>query len=254
MLKVTLIPCLTDNYSYLLESDGVLAVVDPSEEAPVLKALAGRRLDMALATHHHRDHIGAIPALKERFNCHVVAAKADRHRIPVVDRWVSEGDCVLVGSAEAVVWDIPGHTTGHISYYFAKSADFFCGDTLFTLGCGRLFEGTSTQMWQSLSRIRELPGETRIYCGHEYTLENGAYAVLAEPNNLALQKYIKRAQGLRAQALPTVPSLLKDELAANPFLRPESAEIQKRIGVSGHDFVKIFAETRADKDRWDAGR
>lgn len=251
-MQVQVIPVLHDNYNFLLSSGEANAVVDPSEAEPIIKALRGRNLDFIFITHHHYDHIGGIKELKEKYNCQVFAGKKDLHRIPLVDRGLEEGDKISLGPSEAVIWDVPGHTTGHILYYFGDEHALFCGDTVFSIGCGRLFEGTPEQMWQSLSRIRALPVDTKIYCAHEYTLENGDYAKLAEPGNQFLLQYLERVRKLRSLRRPSIPALLKDELKCNPFLRPESREIQERVALVGEtDFAKIFGAIRADKDSWD---
>lgn len=222
MITVQAVPVLSDNYAWLLrDSGGTVAIVDPGEAPPVVAALdaAGGRLDMILLTHHHGDHIAGAEELRTRYGAKMVGAKADAHRLPKLDQAVAEGDRVAVGTATAHVLDTPGHTRGHIAYVFDAEHVLLCGDTLFSLGCGRLLEGTAAEMFASLRKFAALPPETLVYCGHEYTESNARFALHATPDNPALVAYADKVKHLRAAGRPTVPSRLADELAANPFLR-----------------------------------
>lgn len=252
MLQIEQIPCLSDNYVYLVHepAQGLTAVVDPAETAPVLAALAahGWRLTHILNTHHHYDHVGGNLELKAATGCKIVGPRADRERIPGIDEEVADGDTYAFGARTAKVFDVPGHTRGHIAYWFGEDAALFCGDTLFALGCGRLFEGTPVQMWDSLSKLRALPGDTRVYCAHEYTQSNGRFALSVEPGNAALVARMQEVDRRRAANEPTVPSRLAEELATNPFLRPDSAEIQRTVGLVGAPLAEVFGATRARKD------
>lgn len=253
-LDVTLLPALSDNYIYLVREPeaGTVAVVDPATAEPVVAALDARGwgLDLILNTHHHGDHIGGNAALKGRYGATVVAPRADRHRIATLDVAVGEGDVVAVGRQSAQVLETPGHTSGHVAYWFADAGALFCGDTLFSLGCGRLFEGTPGQMWQSLCKLRALSDEARIYCGHEYTQANARFAVTVDPANATLRQMAGRIDALRARGEPTIPSRLGDEKAANPFLRADAADLQTALGMTGADPVAVFAEVRGRKDRF----
>ncbi len=223
MIKVTAIPILQDNYAWLLrdEQSGCTAIVDPAEVDPVVQAIeaAGGKLDLILLTHHHGDHVAGTDAIRERYKAPVVGAKADAHRLPRLDREVSEGSEVDLGASTARVFETPGHTRGHISFFFPEGNVLLCGDTLFSLGCGRLLEGTPAEMHNSLVRFAALPPETLVCCGHEYTESNARFALHADPGNTDLQAYAERVKELRAMNLPTLPSTLSDELACNPFLR-----------------------------------
>ncbi|RME64928.1 MAG: hydroxyacylglutathione hydrolase, partial [Alphaproteobacteria bacterium] len=223
MLDIMQLPVLNDNYVYLVHEPEtkLTAAVDPAVAEPVNAALdrRGWRLSHILNTHHHMDHVGGNLALKQAHGCTVVGPRADAARIPGIDIAVGDGDVFTFGTAPAHVFDVPGHTRGHIAYWFKESAALFCGDTLFAMGCGRLFEGTPTQMWASLSKLAALPPETRIYCAHEYTQANGRFALTVEPDNPALAARMKAVDAARAAGQPTVPSTLADELATNPFLR-----------------------------------
>ena len=227
MLSITPLPILSDNYAYLLRcaETGVTAIVDPAEEAPCIAAIeaAGGRLDMILLTHHHGDHIAAAEPLRAKYGARIVGAKADAHRLPSLDRAVVEGDTVKIGNATALVFETPGHTRGHIAYYFVAEAALFCGDTLFSLGCGRFLEGTAEEMFASLAKLAALPGETLVYCGHEYTESNARFATQADPGNVALAAYAAKVAAMRARGEITIPSRLSDELACNPFLRAGDA-------------------------------
>jgi hydroxyacylglutathione hydrolase len=227
MITAEAIPCLSDNYAWRLHdaATGTVAVVDPSEADPVAAALdrAGGRLDLILLTHHHGDHIGGVEALRARYGAKVTGAAADAHRLPKLDRAVKEGERVAVGASEAGVIDTPGHTRGHIAYYFPDGHVLLCGDTMFSLGCGRLLEGTAAEMFASLRKFAALPPETLVCCGHEYTESNARFALHADPQNAALRAYAETVRARRAAGQATVPSRLADELACNPFLRAPDA-------------------------------
>lgn len=227
-LEVTLVPLLSDNYAFVARdpATGAVAVVDPAEAGPMIEAVErlGGRCDLVLLTHHHGDHIDGAAAVAERFGARMVGAQADRHRLPMLDQAVAEGDIVTLGERQARVIATPGHTSGHISFHFEDGAALFCGDTLFALGCGRMGESDAGTFWDSLSKLARLPAETRIFCGHEYTLSNAKFARSVEPGNEALATRAAAVERLREQGTPTVPSTLGEELATNPFLRAGSAE------------------------------
>jgi hydroxyacylglutathione hydrolase len=247
-LKVELVACLTDNYAYLIHDaqSGLCAVVDPSEPEPVRRALAGRRLSHILNTHHHFDHTGGNLALKEEFGAVVVGPAKDRERIPGIDVGVGEDAPWQFAGHGVRVLEIPAHTRAHIAFVFD---DFvFTGDTLFAMGCGRLFEGTPDMMWHSLSKLMRLKDETLVYCGHEYTLNNGRFALGVEPGNAELKTRMHEVERLRTQALPTIPTTIGLEKRTNPFLRPDSLEIRRTLGLGSADDVAVFAELRRRKD------
>jgi hydroxyacylglutathione hydrolase len=248
-----LFPCLQDNFGVLLHdpATGATAAIDAPEAAPVEAALkaTGWRLTDILVTHHHADHTGGIAELKARHHCRVVAPHGEAARIPQVDETVRENDKVRVGGLEGHVLETPGHTAGHISYFFPADRLAFVGDTLFSIGCGRVIEGTPEMMWQSLLKLRALPDETRIYCGHEYTMANVRFAKTIEPANAALSAREREVEKLLAAHKPTVPSSLGEEKAANPFLRADVPEVAKSVGLAGEPAWKVFAEIRERKNR-----
>jgi hydroxyacylglutathione hydrolase len=253
-LEIERVPALKDNYLWLIrepEADAV-AVVDPAEAAPVEARLAARgwRLTHILNTHHHRDHTGGNLELKSRWNATIVGPRADRDRIPGIDIEVGEGDQYRFGAETAEVFDIPGHTRGHIAYWFAGSEALFCGDTIFALGCGRLFEGTPEQMWRSLSKLMPLPGATRVYCAHEYTQANARFALTVDGGNPELVTRAREVDALRARGEATVPSTLAEERATNPFLRADRPALAQAVGLPSGDPVAVFAEIRRRKDNF----
>lgn len=252
-LEIEIVPILSDNYVYLLRDtdDVATAVVDPGVAQPVLQRLEekGWRLDWVLATHHHPDHTGGIPELQERTGCRVAGPAGERDAIPGIGLELAEGDRFALGEARATIFETPGHTRGHISYWFEESGALFCADTLFSLGCGRLFEGSAEQMWSSLQKLAALPDETRVYCGHEYTLANARFALSVDPDNAALKDRAAEVERLRAEGKPTVPSRLGVEKAANPFLRPGDPELRRRLGMQeGASDAAVFGEIRRRKD------
>lgn len=253
-IEVHQFPCLNDNYGFLVHDveTGNTATVDTPEVGPINAALEekGWQLTHILNTHHHFDHAGGNEELKERWGCTIVGAANDAHRIPGIDVTVSDGDSFALGGSNAHVFETPGHTTGHIAFYFAEDGVAFVGDTIFALGCGRLFEGTPDQMWTSLSKLMALPDETVVYCAHEYTQANAAFALSVEPDNSALQSRAQEIADLRAKGIPTVPTTIGLERATNPFVRPDSVDLQSTIGMSGDDVVAVFAETRKRKDNF----
>jgi len=251
-LEVEILPALSDNYVYVLRqpSSGAVGVVDPAEAGPVLDFLSqkGWSLDWIISTHHHADHTAGNLEVKEKTGCRIVGPAADRARIPGIDVAVGDGDAFRLGDAEARVFDTPGHTRGHISYWFGGAQALFCADTLFSLGCGRLFEGTPEQMWNSLRKFEPLPDDTLVYCGHEYTLSNARFALTVDPDNEALQKRAAEVESLRERGERTIPSTLGEERAANPFLRPADPAIRRLLGMTEASDAEVFGEIRRRKD------
>jgi len=252
--EILTIPCLADNYAYLLHDPetGDTALVDAPEPGPILAALEERgwSLGQILITHHHWDHVDGVEALRKATGARVLGAAADAHRLPPLDQALQPGDSVALGGEKGVVIDAPGHTIGHIAFHFPESGAAFTADSLMALGCGRLFEGTPAQMWESLGRLAALPEDTQVCSGHEYTEANARFALTIEPENPALQARAREIAAKRAQGLPTVPSRLGEELATNPFLRAGEPAIRARLGMENAPEVEVFAEIRRRKDNF----
>jgi hydroxyacylglutathione hydrolase len=251
-LEIEQIPVLSDNYVYLVHEPraNVTGVVDPAVAELVLERLAARgwTLDWILSTHHHADHTAGNLALKEATGCRIAGPKADAARIPGIDLKLSEGDRFKLGEAEALIFETPGHTSGHISYWFPEARALFCADTLFSLGCGRVFEGSFAQMWDSVSKLAALPDDAMVYCAHEYTQSNARFALSVDPDNPALQARAAEVDRQRAAGQATVPTLLGEERKANPFLRPGDPAIRKRLGMESASDAEVFGEIRRRKD------
>lgn len=255
MLEIIQLPALVDNYIYLLHEpiSGDTAVVDPAVAEPVNILLDQKqwRLKYILNTHHHADHVGGNITLKQQTGCQIIASSADRRRIPGIDIEVNEGDSIHLGSQTFYVVSTPGHTLGHIVYFCPDSELLFCGDTLFSLGCGRLFEGSAEQMWLSLKKLKALPSNTKMYCAHEYTLANGRFAQTLEPENPRLLQRIQEVERLRESNQSSLPSTIGQELATNPFFREESADLRKHIGMTESNTpLEVFALIREMKDHF----
>jgi hydroxyacylglutathione hydrolase len=246
--------CLKDNFGVLVHdpASGATAAIDAPEAAPIETALkaTGWRLTDILVTHHHHDHTGGIEELKHRYRCRVVAPDAESRGIPQVDETVRENDKVNVGTIEAQVIETPGHTAGHISFYFPADRLAFVGDTLFSIGCGRVIEGNAQMMWESLLKLRALPDDTRVFCGHEYTAANIRFAKTIEPNNALLLEREQEVAKLIAAKTMTIPSLLGEEKAANPFLRADIPDVAKSVGLVGKPAWQVFGEIRERKNRF----
>ncbi len=254
MLTILQISALTDNYIYLLHDpeSKETAVIDPPVAKPVLNLLNEQNwsLKYILNTHHHWDHIGGNDELKRANRCQIAASRYDQTRIPEVDIALDEGDVIQLGDQQLNVFETPGHTLGHIVFYAKESQALFCGDTLFGMGCGRLFEGSAEQMWHSLLRIKLLPAETHIYCAHEYTENNGRFALTLEPQNSRLHQRMSQIRQQRVAGLSTIPSTLADELATNPFLRTDCTELQTQLGLQNASEIEVFAKIRQLKDKF----
>jgi len=227
-MKIEIIPCLKDNYSYLIidQSKNNACVVDPSESEPIIKYLDKNKINLKfiLNTHHHYDHVGGNELLQKKYNAKIVGYKGDKKRIPGVDILVDDEQIWKNENFEAKIMHIPGHTTGHICFYFYNNKIIFTGDTLFSLGCGRIFEGTYLQMFNSLSKFKKLPLDTKIFCGHEYTIQNSKFCLTHDPSNQKLKKKIIEIKDKLINNLPTIPSTIKEELECNIFLKSDNLE------------------------------
>ena len=246
--------CLKDNYGVLLHDpeSGATASIDAPEAAPVEAALkaTGWKLTDILVTHHHHDHTAGIVTLKREYGCRVVAPAKEAKKIPEVDRTAHEGEMVFVGNLAGKVFDTPGHTLGHIAYWFPEEHLAFVGDTLFSIGCGRVIEGTPEMMWNSLKKLRDLPNDTEIYCGHEYTAANIKFALTIDANNPVLEARAAQVERLIEEGEPTIPVTIGDEKLANPFLRADEADLACDIGMAGEPAAQVFAEIRARKNKF----
>ncbi|WP_299753455.1 hydroxyacylglutathione hydrolase [uncultured Boseongicola sp.] len=244
------IPCRTDNYAFLLHADGKTALVDAPEAGPIISALADRGwgLDEIWITHHHDDHIDGVDTLRRKFGATVRGAKIDAHRLPELDHAHVDGDSFDFADFPVTVMDVSGHTLGHVAFYVAQANAVFTADSLMALGCGRLFEGTPDTMWNSLSRLANLPPETTVCSGHEYTEANGRFAITIEPENPDLVQRISDIKVARSAGQPTVPSTLKLELQTNPFLRAGLQSLKDTLNMSGATDAEVFAEIRRRKD------
>jgi hydroxyacylglutathione hydrolase len=252
--EIRLFRCLSDNFGVLIHDSesGATASIDAPEAGPVEDALkaTGWKLTDILVTHHHHDHTGGIEALKKKHRCRVVAPAGEASKIPAVDETVREGDKVSLGKLSANVIETPGHTLGHIAYWFAKEQIAFVGDTLFSIGCGRVIEGDAKMMWNSLKKLRKLPDDTEIYCGHEYTAANIKFALTIDDDNPVLEARATQVGQLLAEGSPTIPVTIGDEKLANPFLRADVPDLAADIGMAGKPADEVFAEIRERKNRF----
>jgi len=253
--KIDIIPVFNDNYVFIFTclKTRVTACIDPADSKPVTKLLEQQnlKLDYILNTHHHFDHVGGNKTLKAKFNCKIAGFSGDEKRIPEIDIKLNDQDNIQIGSYEFKILFVPGHTKGHIAYYSKEAKALFVGDTLFSSGCGRLFEGTAEEMYKSLAKIKKLPKDTQIYCAHEYTLANIKFALSLEPNNKKLIAKKERCIELRKKELPTIPTNLQEELETNPFLRTLDPELRKNSGKTTDSYhEEVFARIRKMKDNF----
>jgi len=250
--EVRLVPCLSDNYAVLVRdpASGAVAVIDVPEEGAVIAALEAAKWKPThiLVTHKHADHIQGIPALKARYGAKVIGPRAEASQIPTLDVQVAEPDTVEVGGLRAKIFDTPGHTAGHICYWFEQEKLLFAADTLFALGCGRAIEKPAAVLWDSLLKLRQLPDDTVVYCGHEYTLTNARFSLTVDPNNAALKARAAAVEKTRAAGKPTIPSTLGEEKATNPFLRADDPAIAEAVGMKGAAPAAVFTEIRERKN------
>ena len=248
------VPCLSDNYAFLAHdpATGATALVDVPEAAPILAALAdtGWTLSDILLTHHHDDHVDGLNEVLAAHPARVIGAAKDAHRLPALDLAVEEGESIAIGGQNGTVIDVSGHTINHVAFYFAEAKVVFTADSLMAMGCGRVFEGTRPQMWDSLQKLMALPADTVVCSGHEYTAANAKFALTIDPDNPAVHARVAEINAKRAAGEATVPSLLSQELATNPFLRAADPVVQANLGMSGADPTAVFSEIRARKDNF----
>ena len=251
-MEITPIPCLTDNYAYIISDNNskTIGVVDPSEAKPIISYLKGKKLKLnyVLNTHHHHDHIGGNLELKKTYNAKIVGFVGDKHRIPGIDISLENNEQWNFGNSSLRVLHIPGHTLGHICFFFEKEKIAFTGDTLFSLGCGRIFEGDHKQMLQSLNKIKKLPRDTMIYCGHEYSYKNAEFCIKYDNNNINLKNKFIKIKELRSKNLPTIPSSLEEELKSNIFLRCDQNDLKIKLNMKNQEDFKVFKKVRDLKD------
>lgn len=253
-LTLTTVSCLEDNYAFIIGNPVTreAAVIDVPDAGPINAAVTGGnwRLTTVLLTHHHWDHVDGLDDLDGRDNLRVIGAKADTHRLPPLDLALSEGDSVTICDEDAVVLDVSGHTVGHIAFYFATSGYAFTADSLMAMGCGRLFEGTPAQMWDTMQKLRKLPPQTIICSGHEYTQTNAAFAATLDPDNRALRSRMEGIKAARATGRPTVPSTLALEMETNPFLRADQPDLKTALGMQDATDTAVFTEIRTRRDNF----
>jgi len=249
-LEIVTVACLDDNYAYIVKGPDGVCLIDAPEAEPIIDALEERdwHLGAILLTHHHGDHVQGVEELREKYSCKVMGPKAEETKMPRLDMALTEGMNGGNGSAYTVPMEVPGHTLGHMAYYFPNAGVVFTADSLMAFGCGRVFEGTMEMMWNSLQKFMALPPETLVYSGHEYTAANGRFAETIEPNNPDLIARVEAVAAKRAKGEPTVPSTIAEELATNPFLRGDSPEVQKSVNAVGKDAGTVFARVRQAKD------
>ncbi len=251
--EIRLFPCLSDNFGYLIHdaATGATASIDAPEAGPIIKALEreGWKLTDILITHHHHDHVGGVAELKQKYGCRVVAPNDKSAKIGNVDVRVGQGDVVKIGGLLARVLETPGHTLDHISYVFDNDKALFAADTLFSIGCGRVFEGNYPMMWDSLLKLRALPDDFRLYCGHEYTAANVKFALTVEPDNAALQARAGEVKRLRGENKPTIPVVLGEEKKANVFLRADDPSVAAKLHMKGAGAAEVFGELRERKNK-----
>ena len=253
-MKIEIIPCLNDNYSYLIhdEISNTVAIVDPSEFIPCDTIISKnyKKLDFILNTHHHYDHVWGNEELKKKYNSKVLGFENDKNRIPQIDAVLKDNQEFKIGTLNFTTIFIPGHTRGHVAFYFKKERVVFSGDTLFSLGCGRVFEGTYKQMFQSLNKLKNLPGETKVYCGHEYTFKNLEFCLKFNPNNDFLKKKKDDIKLSLKNKKPTIPSTIADEIKANIFFRVNDPDVKKAINLENSPDIEIFTKLRDLKDNF----
>lgn len=251
--EIGIFPCLSDNFGYLIHDPATKATasIDAPEAGPIIKALEreGWKLTDILITHHHHDHVGGVAELKHKYGCRVVAPHDKTTKIANVDLRAAHGDVVKVGELLARVLETPGHTLDHISYVFDSDKALFAADTLFSIGCGRVFEGNHPMMWESLLKLRALPDDFKLYCGHEYTASNVKFALTVEPDNPALTARAEEVAKLRAENKPTIPSLLGEEKKANVFLRADDPAVAAKLRMKGASAAAVFGELRERKNK-----
>jgi len=253
-MHVNLIPCLTDNYAYIINDNvsKTVGVVDPSEASPIITYLKKQnlKLDYILNTHHHYDHIGGNIELKKLYNAKVIGFVGDKHRIPGIDITLEDNVKWIFGESSVKILHIPGHTLGHICFFFENEKIAFTGDTLFSLGCGRIFEGDHKQMLKSLNKIKNLPENTKIYCGHEYSYKNAEFCMKYDNDNIDLKKKFEKIKQLRSNNLPTLPTDLEDELKSNIFLKCDQNDLKTKLNMKNQDDYKVFRKVRDLKDNF----
>ncbi|MCR8548717.1 hydroxyacylglutathione hydrolase [Salipiger sp. P9] len=251
-MEIVTVPCLSDNYAYLVKGPEGVCLIDAPEAAPIIAALEARGwgLDTLLITHRHHDHVEGVAALRGKYGCTVLGPAAEADKLPPLDTAVEGGAALTVSGLRLEVIAVPGHTLGHVAFYMPEAEAVFTADSLMALGCGRVFEGTPDMMWDSLSRLAALPPQTMVYSGHEYTASNARFALTIEPGNEALKLRADAIAKARAEGQPTAACMLSEELATNPFLRPDSPEIRDLLGMEGASAAEVFTEIRARKDRF----